>query len=250
MIKAIITDLDRTLLHDDKSVSDITVETLLECKNRGIPVIAATARPIRTVAPYDEKIGFDAMVTTNGAVVTVHGKVFNFLLEKDEVVNILTALQKLEGCVISMETTHGFYANVDIPIWSPVVVSDLLTVPRLDEVFKILVSSETVNLNERIPGMIGKEVYYSVAANVLFQIMSKKATKWNGIKTVLESYGIDPSEAVYFGDDNDDIESVRNCGTGVAVSNSIPEVKAVADVVIESNELDGVAGFIRKEILK
>ena len=41
--------------------------------------------------------------------------------------------------------------------------------------------------------------------------------------------------------DNDDLEPIRRCGYGVAVSNALDCVKAVADEVAESNDEDGVA---------
>jgi len=44
--------------------------------------------------------------------------------------------------------------------------------------------------------------------------MSVSATKWNGIQKMLESYDITPDQAIYFGDDNDDIEPIRRCGCG------------------------------------
>ena len=52
-----------------------------------------------------------------------------------------------------------------------------------------------------------------------------------------------------FGDDNDDIEPIKNCGLGVAVSNAIPSVLDVADRVIDSNDMDGVAKFIEENLL-
>ena len=42
--KAVILDLDGTLLHSDGSISEYTLEMLQECKRRGILVIIATAR--------------------------------------------------------------------------------------------------------------------------------------------------------------------------------------------------------------
>ena len=42
--KAVVLDLDETLLHSDGSVSEYTLEILRECKKRGIAVIVATAR--------------------------------------------------------------------------------------------------------------------------------------------------------------------------------------------------------------
>ena len=79
--------------------------------------------------------------------------------------------------------------------------------------------------------------------------MSKEATKWNGIKQMLAHFNISPSDAVYFGDDNDDIEPIKNCGLGVAVSNAIPSVLDVADRIIDSNDMDGVAKFIEENLL-
>lgn len=55
---------------------------------------------------------------------------------------------------------------------------------------------------------------------------------------------ISPEEAIFFGDDNDDLEAIKTCGIGVAVQNAIPEVKAAADVVIGANDNDSVAEFL------
>ena len=79
--------------------------------------------------------------------------------------------------------------------------------------------------------------------------MNKEATKWNGVKQMLSHFGVSPSDAVYFGDDNDDIEPIKNCGLGVAVSNAINHVLNAADIIVDSNDMDGVAKFIEENIL-
>lgn len=61
---------------------------------------------------------------------------------------------------------------------------------------------------------------------------------------MLEALGVERDEAVYFGDDNDDIEAIRNCGVEVAVSNAIGEVLEAADFITESNDEDGVARYL------
>ena len=43
---------------------------------------------------------------------------------------------------------------------------------------------------------------------------------------------------------------LRMCGTGVAMENAIPEVKAAANAVTCSNDEDGVALFLQEHILK
>ena len=79
--------------------------------------------------------------------------------------------------------------------------------------------------------------------------MNRSVTKWSGVKDMLELCGCSAEETAYFGDDHDDVEPIRMCGVGVAVSNAIDEVKAVADHIAESNDDDGVAKFIERYIL-
>jgi hydroxymethylpyrimidine pyrophosphatase-like HAD family hydrolase len=55
VIKLIATDLDRTLLRTDKSISAYTVNVLQHCRVRGIKIVFATARPRRTVLHFFEK---------------------------------------------------------------------------------------------------------------------------------------------------------------------------------------------------
>lgn len=43
---------------------------------------------------------------------------------------------------------------------------------------------------------------------------------------------------------------LRACGTGVAVSNALAEVKEAADVVCLSNEEDGVALWLAEHVLR
>ena len=82
------------------------------------------------------------------------------------------------------------------------------------------------------------------------QIMSTSATKWKGIKAMLDICHCSPDETIYFGDDQDDIEPIKMCGIGVAVDNGIDEVKDAADYIAGSNDSDGVANFLEHWILK
>ncbi|MBO5128092.1 MAG: HAD family phosphatase, partial [Clostridia bacterium] len=68
-MKAVITDLDRTLLRTDKSISGYTADVLKKCRERGILVMTASARPLRDVRDYRKQVPFDAVTATNGAVV-------------------------------------------------------------------------------------------------------------------------------------------------------------------------------------
>lgn len=248
-IKAIITDLDRTLLHTDKSISERTKTALLKCREKGLLIMAATARPPRDILQFEEMIEFDAVVSANGAVVRLPDKTLTFAIPKESGEKIIMEVLKYPDVFLSVEMSDGIYSNRDIPAWKPVVYDGFPTLPSANELIKLLISSEERPLYDNIENSLTDDVYYSIAKGSLIQVMKKGATKWNGVKMTLEHFGVLPSEAVYFGDDNDDIEPIKNCGCGIAMKNSIPPVLAVADEITETNDLDGVAKFIEDKIL-
>lgn len=48
-----------------------------------------------------------------------------------------------------------------------------------------------------------------------------------------------------FGDDYADIGMIVSSGYGIAMGNAVPEVKEVADLVIGSNDEDGIATYLK-----
>lgn len=248
-MKVIITDLDRTLLRTDKSVSEYTCTILKKCRDKGILLMAATARPERAVLTYQRQIGFDAVTTLNGARIILPGGVMENGIVSRSAKDILKKVTAIPNVTLSMETGDGIYANVSIPEWNAIVFEDFPALPTESIIYKILLSSEENSIQPEVEKALTSDTYMTVAEGKLIQIMSTASTKWNGIKAMLKAVGIDKSEAVYFGDDNDDIEPIKNCGVGVAVSNAIIGVLDIADFVTESNDMDGVARYIEKNLL-
>ena len=69
MIKAIIMDLDGTLLHSDKTISACTLGVLAHCRAKGIKLFIATARPLRDIQQYMDAVRPDGVSAMNGAAV-------------------------------------------------------------------------------------------------------------------------------------------------------------------------------------
>lgn len=245
-MKAIITDLDRTLLHTDKTLSSYSVDILQKCRDRGIPVMAATARPLRSIQIYDDILHFQAVTTMNGARIILPNKILENGIPHPSAKQILSQIITIPDVVISVETADGLFSNTEIPEWNTKLFADFPALPSTGTLYKILVSNI---LPEQIENSLTEDTYYTIADSSLVQIMSKKSTKWNGIQVMLEFLGISPEDAVYFGDDYDDIQPIQMCGTGVAVSNAIPDVLHQADDIAFSNDEDGVARYIEEHIL-
>ena len=249
-IKTIVVDLDRTLLRADKTLSAYTAKVLQRCKETGIGIMVATARPLRTAKPYCEITDFDAMVVSNGARIIFGDRRVEYGISQESAIRLLTALKRYPHFRITLETGDRAYSNAPINDYETIISDDLEGIVSKEGALKILVhidDSETLALVQK---ELTDDLYLTVAHGYLIQIMHKQATKWNGIQAMLEIAGRSPAETAYFGDDHDDMEPIRMCGMGIAVANGIEEVKAVADYVTESNDEDGVAKFIERMILK
>lgn len=241
--RAVIVDLDRTLLRTDKSVSDYTRSVLTLWQQAGANLYAATARPERAIAEYRKIISFRSVTTLNGARTITPAAVYENPIAPESAASILEQLYRAEETVISVETEDGIFANREIPLWNPAVFEDLRPLAVSRKIYKILASRpETAAGQIRI--RLPEKTYCTVADRTLLQFMSSAATKWNGIRRMLEEDRISADRAIYFGDDNDDLEPLRECGCGVAVSNALEEAKNIADAVTLSNDEDGVARFL------
>lgn len=248
-IKAIVVDLDRTLLHTDKTISPYTAEVFKKCKQKGIFLMVATARPFRTMQQFCEIIDFDAVSATNGARIICGDYRKECGLCPESADRILTALKRYPDFRVTLETGEEAYSNKPIEDYFTVISDDLAAVARAEGAIKILISIDAPDVLETVKKVLSDDLYYTVANGHLIQIMSRSVTKWNGVKAMLEICGCSAEETAYFGDDYDDIEPIRLCGVGVAVSNAIDQVKVVADYIAESNDDDGVAKFIDRYIL-
>lgn len=242
---AAIVDFDRTLLRSDKTISGYTVRSLRTWQENGGRLFAATARPERAIGEYCRQVAFDAVCTLNGARTITKDSVIENPIPEESALSVLEQFSGIPGIVLSVEAESGIYANMDIPPWSPKVTDRLLDLPRAEKIYKILASHPKLPA-EQLAVSLPDDTYFSVAERKLFQVMSRSATKWNGVRNMLDAFGIDPAFAVFFGDDNDDIEPIRQCGCGVAVRNALEDVRAAADEIAESNDEDGVARFLER----
>lgn len=247
--KTIIVDLDRTLLHTDKTVSTYTADVFKKCKALGYKIIAATARPLRTTIKYDEIIKFDALIVSNGARLIYKNKRIECAIDNVTAVKLLREYEKYPELRITLETGDIAYSNKPIEDYETIVVDKLSEIVEKEVTLKLIISYDNDESLAKVKESLFENLYYTIAHNKLIQIMNKSATKWNGIKSALDIINCKPEEAIYFGDDNDDIEPIKKCGIGVAVSNGIEDAKNAADYITDSNDDDGVAKFIEQYIL-
>jgi Cof subfamily protein (haloacid dehalogenase superfamily) len=248
-IKLIVTDLDNTLLRRDKTVSDRTVEVLRHCRESGIKLAFATARPKRAVFQYLDilkRIEFDAMAFHNGAVIFCGGApAVNYGIAPDVAQTIALKLAQC-GLSVGLEIDDVNYSNYDAAEGWPgmeFVYTDFGDLPDMPA-DKIIIKAPTAETAASVREILPENLYFEISEGVLGLIMNREAKKLRAAEVFAGHFGIVLRNIAAFGDDLNDAELLRNSGIGVAVENALDEVKAIADYICGDCDSDGVAVWL------
>lgn len=252
-IKLIFSDLDRTLLRDDKTLSPYTRQVLAACRERGIKFFPTTARPPRALENWIDGLSYDGAVCHNGGVAVLGDKI----IWENGIDPQVTAALLGELCKnfpekkISAEIAGRLYANFDArDIWPGIVYtpSEFDGLPDLPSE-KILVEITDPEDVRAYTALLPAELKLTVSDGTLAMIQPRGIEKGKAVRSICERLGVSPTDTVGFGDDLNDISLLLTCGQGVAVENALPQVKAAASALCGSNEEDGPARWLEEHIL-
>ncbi|MFF4573200.1 HAD hydrolase family protein [Streptomyces sp. NPDC001410] len=268
--RLIATDLDGTLLRDDKSVSPRTVAALAAAEAAGIEVFFVTGRPARWMNVVSDHVhGHGLAICGNGAaVVDLHGgpgthrfvKVRELARE-----NALDAVRLLRdavpGTVFAVEQTYGFHQEPAYPKLHMEIPDNLLPAedllsadgPDADQpVLKILAYHPELDPDVFL-GLARLAI--GVRANVtrsspsaLLELSGPDVSKASTLALCCAERGITPEEVVAFGDMPNDVEMLTWAGQSYAMGNAHPDVIAAASGRTVANNDDGVAVVIERMI--
>ncbi len=252
--KILFFDLDDTLLRSDKTISDYTLETLAECKKRDILIGFSTSRGQMRKSPYVAQVQPDIIIGNGGASVIYENKlILSESFTADETRRLLAKAYEVCGdsCEITLDTEDAIYWNREADKSTnyafDALYDDFKAFP--EPALKICVQTEDAEKASRIASCVQDAVLIKFSDIPWYKISSAKGTKENAILFISEYLKVPLAEMAAFGDDFSDIGMLKLCGTGVAMGNAIPDVKAAADYEAGTNNEDGVAHFIREHYL-
>jgi len=252
-VKLIITDLDFTLLHTDKNISKYSQNIFRKCSDHGIRTAIATARYRIGAEKYLNIIKPDFEITTDGTMVyhndeIIYGCGFNLDTTNhiiSEIRNISTTLK------ITVATDSGVLWNSHNIEKSSILYKAIYndySKPINSCAYKIVAELPNKKIALDIANKFPDCKLICYRGENLYGFVNKNAGKVQAIKSLAKCLNIELSNIIAFGDDLNDIEMLEQCGYGIAVSNAIEEVLNIADYITDSNDEDGVAKFIEKNI--
>jgi Cof subfamily protein (haloacid dehalogenase superfamily) len=251
-IKMIITDLDGTLLHSDKSISDYTRNILSRCREKGIIITVATARDWLSAEYYINEVNPDYEITTDGALIHSGSRlIYECGLDIDKTNNIVSDLKSIcsdSGIIVA--AMHNVYWNIQKAGANDLykTVYNDYSGPLEEVAYKIAVTLPSKDIAENIAARHDCKLRW-YRDGLWCSFVHKDSDKLQAIHALCRHTGIDIGDVAAFGDDLSDIEMLKACGRGIAVSNALQGVREIADEITGSNNEDGVARYIEERIL-
>ncbi|WP_061933574.1 Cof-type HAD-IIB family hydrolase [Aureimonas sp. AU22] len=257
-IRLVICDIDGTMVRDDKTLADATVEAVARAQKAGIAVTLISARPASGLGSIvrDLQIAGAVGAFNGGTLFRADGEVIE--AHRLAAADAREAVERLDAAGVpvwvfadglwlarSEDALHGDRERKAACV-DPTIVQDFS--PWFDRTDKVVGVSDDHPLVERMEREIGATL--GRTANVVrsqlyfLDVTAKVANKGDGAAFLAKAHDVPLERTAAVGDMPNDIPMLTRAGLGVAMGQAGEAVRAAAGFVTASNEEDGVARFL------
>ena len=270
--KIIFLDVDGTLVDYEGKLPDSAARAVQQARANGHRVYICTGRSRAEVYPYLWDIGLDGMIGGNGSYVEDGGEVvMHQMMTGAQCRSVVDWLHE-RGLPFYLESNSGLYASTDFATGAAEAVREysrrkngeagVMTVQDAfpDMIYNGNLYREDVNKISFV--LHSYQDYLDAAAafpdlkagtwggsgeTALFGDLGvKDITKAHAIDVLLAHLGAERADTIAFGDAKVDIPMLEYCAYGVAMGNGGDEIRAMADLVTDDVEHDGLWNAFRK----
>ncbi len=251
-IKIIFFDIDGTMLPFGASqLPPRMQETIHRMQANGIITCIATGRTPMTL-PRFEGVEFDAYMTFNGSLCFDHkGEIYSHPIPQSDVQTVIANARAI-GRPVSIASRERLVANgVDQDLIDYYDIAHIKPLPSADfeqvsqgEIYQIMMGCREEEYPAILKDVRGAKIaaWWERAADIIPAVGGKGV----GVEKMLEYYGLDRSQAMAFGDGNNDLEMLQSVSYSVAMGNASERLKAVAKEVCGKVDEDGIYHYCLK----
>ncbi len=255
MKKIVFFDVDDTLIHHRGDISYIptnTKKSIEKLKENGHIVAIASGRAYWQIKPIMEHLGVENAVCINGHMLVVGNKIVKrHILDKEELKKVFKMINpfKLMPVVAFTENEvllKDYFGKVRKKLIGSVrplefeteeyFTSALRKFKKQDlDYFLVMLINKKLKFKDEY-----KKLEFKPWGDIAYEVACKGISKYSGIVELTKHFNIDDENIYAFGDNYNDIEMLKGVQHGVAMGNSIEELKKVADYVTDSVENNGI----------
>ncbi len=276
MYKLIAIDLDGTLLDDKKNIPEENIGLLRELIDREYEIVIATGRRYWEAKKIIKAINRPIVILANNGNIVRDLKDDKILIKKyldpEDFKKVIEESRKRGLCPLLLVDEYEDGIDVVVEMGSACEFHATYLSKAQDRCKKVedYLKMEDVNIlsvvyagnrkdmeglydyiTERYPKIFKAHLMENIRiAEALLEIMNPLGDKWLSLLDYAKEKGIKREEIIAIGDDNNDIEMVKNAGLGIAMKNGSQLVKEVADIVTERDNNEAGVAFELKKILK
>ncbi|MGQ7376513.1 HAD family hydrolase [Streptococcus suis] len=275
MRKIIFLDVDGTLVDYHNRIPESAIRAIRQARENGHLVYVCTGRSRAEMQPELWEIGLDGMIGGNGSYVEHQGQVvMHQVISKDDSRAIVDWLHE-RGLEFYLESNNGLFASENfreraretLRIYSMnkgktaeevanQEVEDVIHGIVFDgELYRDDLNKVSFLLDSYQDHLDSKEAFPQLVANTwggrgetaLFGDLGvKDIDKAHAISVLLDHLGASQADTIAFGDAKIDISMLDYCAVGVAMGNGGAEILAMADMITDDVEEDGLYNAFEK----
>lgn len=267
--KILFTDLDGTLLNDQKQISAINRRAIAEALDKGHKITIATGRPLQSGIVSARELGLDQagcyMIAYNGAVIYDFSKeqiCSEKFMTRSQLKYLFTEGEKA-GIYVQTYSDTAIWTNKEckeLQFYSKAsgmpyeihenVAEELNELPHKILMVELENSQRLLEFQQQHSEWEKKNCLSIFSTEEYLEYCPFGATKGEGVCFLAQRFGINIEDTIAIGDERNDISMIESAGIGVAMKNAKECVKESADVItVADNNHDGVAEIIYKYIL-
>lgn len=261
MIKMIITDMDGTLLDDDKNINKEFHQVYTALREKNIKFVVASGRHYSEMHKYFKPKYDDIIyIAENGGQIIYEDKeIFSSPMDLDYVFKIAEDAMMIEGVDIILSGVENLYLynfrNRPIEdlrdFYFKYKLLDNLSDLK-EKIFKISIYNESgsdFTAHKLIYDNWEDKLNVVSSAYVWTDIQDKGVNKGKAVSILKDKFKIKKSEIMVFGDYNNDIEMLKLAHHSYAMENASEEIKNIANFMAKSNNDNGVLEVIKNVVL-